>query len=114
MGPKLSPKLSLEQAIQKELGRVYLCTLEELCALLPQFSPSEVALAVEQLIQGGSVAYRSSEPSRSILWLPPTRPGRKTIPQSIPTISSESDQVGLESVKLDHEPWEQATTSTVP
>ncbi len=47
------PTDSLELAIQKERGRVYLCTLDELCALLPHFSPAQVAAMVERLTQEG-------------------------------------------------------------
>ena len=68
---------SLESAIYQELRRVYLCTLDELCALLPSFSPAQVVAMVERLTQEGAIACRTSEPSRSLLWLPPTRRGKQ-------------------------------------
>lgn len=97
----------LELAIQKELGRVYLCTLEELCTLLPQFSSDQIIVTVERLAREGAVACRSSEPSRTILWLPPTRPGRPAVDQPTPTEPPLSLRVGLE-----HESWTDTTSSS--
>lgn len=90
------PTCVLELAIQKELGRVYLCTLEELCALLPQFSSDQIAVTVERLAREGAVACRRSEPSRTILWLPPTRPAKKALEQPTPTEPLISDPVALD------------------
>jgi hypothetical protein len=67
----------LEVAICQELARVYLCTLDELIGLLPRFSSAQVASTVDRLIQEGAIACRSSDTSRSLLWLPPMRPGKR-------------------------------------
>jgi hypothetical protein len=103
----MSPKDSLESAIQKELGRVYLCTLDELSALLPKFSFSQISSTVERLAQEGAIACRSSDPSRTILWLPPTRPGKRSLDDLIaatPLLSDDS--------RPDHEARTEATSST--
>ncbi len=63
----------LESAIHKELTRVYVCTLDELTGLLSRFSRDQVVAMVERLTQEGAIACRTSEPSRALLWIPPTR-----------------------------------------
>ena len=97
---------SLESVIQKELGRVYLCTLDELCALLPSFSPEEVVAVVERMTQEGAIACRTSEPSRSILWLPPTRRGRRTFEEATPEGPENKDHT-----RLAYDTWTAATSS---
>ena len=72
----------LELAIRKELGRVYLCTLDELSALLDRFPAAQVAATVERLTGEGAIACRNSDASRCILWLPPTRAGRRGFEES--------------------------------
>ena len=96
---------NLESAIQKELGRVYLCTLAELSALLPQFSPAQVAAMVERLTREGVIACRSSEPSRTILWLPPARPRRRTLEEPVSAAPLDPDSSGLE-----YEAWTPAVS----
>ena len=91
---------SLASAILNELRRVYLCTTAELCALLPQFPPSEISANVERLIQEGAIAFRSSEPSHLILWLPPTRAARRMAQNPVETGSQNFDSAGLEHGSL--------------
>ena len=69
----------LESAIYQELARVYFCTVDELSGLLSRFSPAQVATTVDRLIQEGSIACRSSDPSRTLLWLPPLRSGKRRL-----------------------------------
>lgn len=90
----------LASAILKEIRRVYLCTTPELCALLPQFSPGEIIANVERLIQEGAIAFRSSDPSHLILWLPPTRSAKRATQNPIETAAQNSDSVGLEHGSL--------------
>lgn len=73
----------LESAIYQELARVYVCTLDELTGLLSRFSSAQVGATVERLIQEGAIACRSSDTSRSLLWLPPMRPGKRH-PNGVP------------------------------
>ena len=106
----MAPTDSLESAIQKELRRVYLCTLDELCALLPHFSRAEVAAMVEHLTQEGAIASRSSDPSRSILWLPPARPGKRRLEGPVAESPPDPDHS-----RLAYETWTQSGAPfTVP
>lgn len=74
---------SLQLAIQQELTRVYLCTLDELVGLLPQFPPHQVVAMVERLTLEGAIACRTSDPSRMILWLPPMRSSKRHPDESL-------------------------------
>ena len=67
----------LESAIYQQLARVYVCTLDELSGLLPRFSPAQVEATAKRLVENGSIACRSSDGSRALLWLPPLRAGRR-------------------------------------
>jgi hypothetical protein len=98
---------SLETAIQKELGRVYLCTLEELTALLPQFAPAQISAMVTRLTQEGAIACRSSDASRTILWLPPIRPRRRALEKQPSRGRLHSDDTSLED-----DTWTTAVSSS--
>lgn len=64
---------SLESAIRQELTRVYVCTVDELSGLLSRFSRDQVLAMVERMTQEGAIAYRTSDTSRTLLWIPPVR-----------------------------------------
>ncbi len=64
---------SLESAIHRELTRVYVCTVDELSGLLSRFSRDQVLAMVERMTQEGAIAYRTSDTSRTLLWIPPIR-----------------------------------------
>jgi hypothetical protein len=85
----------LASAILKELRRVYLCTTTELCGLLPQFPPADIIASVERLIQEEAIAFRSTEPSHLILWLPPTRAARRVSQGPFKTAAPNFDSIGL-------------------
>ena len=67
----------VESAIYQQLARVYVCTLEELSGLLPRFPAAQVEATAKRLMENGSIACRSSDQSRLLLWLPPLRSGRR-------------------------------------
>ena len=92
---------SLESAIYQELARVYVCTLDELTGLLSRFSSALVGAMVERLIQEGAIACRSSDSSRSLLWLPPMRPGKRH-PNGVPV----SHRTEIDGTKHVYEPTE--------
>ena len=81
----------LESAIYQELARVYVCTLDELTGLLSRFPSAEVGTTVARLIQEGALACRSSDSSRSLLWLPPMRRGQRHPNTVLITNRMESD-----------------------
>ncbi len=68
----------VESAIYQQLARVYVCTLEELSGLLPRFPAAQVEATAKRLVENGSIACRSSDQSRLLLWLPPLRSARRT------------------------------------
>ncbi len=105
----------LASAILKELRRVYLCTTTELCGLLPQFPPGDIIASVERLIQEEAIAFRSSEPSHLILWLPPTRAARRVSHGPLRTAVPNFDSVGLSHKPItDHGSIIDATASLTP
>ncbi len=99
----------LELAIRKELGRVYLCTLDELSALLDRFPAAQVAATVERLTGEGAIACRNSDASRCILWLPPTRAGRRGFEES-PT--AETPDSGFAETHLAPDAWTASAASS--
>jgi hypothetical protein len=98
----------LESAIYQELARVYVCTLDELSGLLlSRFSHAQVSAMVERLIEAGSIARRSSDPSRILLWLPPLRSGRR-LRTDVPV----SNPMELDAPKSDYEAVETDTNAS--
>ena len=105
----------IASAILKELRRVYLCTTAELCGLLPQFPPGDILASVERLIQEEAIAFRNSEPSHLILWLPPTRAARRLSQAPFRTAAPSFDSTGLTHEPVtDHGSITDTTASLTP
>ena len=95
----------LESAIYQELARVYVCTLDELSGLLlSRFSPAQVSVMVHRMIEMGSIARRSSDPSRVLLWLPPLRSGRRQGAEAPVGNSVEGNPTEIEATGPDFAP----------
>ena len=97
----------LESAIYQQLARVYVCTLDELSELLPRFSPAHVEATAKRLVENGSVACRSSDGSRALLWLPPLRSGRRQRADaslSGPAATAATPDSDSEQASRDYEP----------
>ncbi|MEK7352733.1 MAG: hypothetical protein AAB177_17805 [Nitrospirota bacterium] len=64
---------SIESAIQQQLARAGTCSLDELAALLPDYSWSQVFSAVDRLTREGTVTLTHPGPFRYFLSLAPCR-----------------------------------------
>jgi hypothetical protein len=59
----------LDLAIQQQLARVGTCSLEELAALLPEYSWAQVFAAADRLTRDGTVTLMHQAPFRYLLSL---------------------------------------------
>ena len=64
---------SIESAIQQQLARTGTCSLDELAALLPDYSWGQVFSAVDRLTRDGTVTLKHQAPFRYLLSLAPCR-----------------------------------------
>jgi hypothetical protein len=62
---------SLQSAIQHQLARVGACSLDELVALLPEYSWAQVFAAADRLTREGTVTLKHQAPFRYLLSLAP-------------------------------------------
>ena len=62
---------SLELAIQQQLARVSSCSLDELVALLPEYSWVQVFATADRLTREGTVTLTHQAPFRYLLSLAP-------------------------------------------
>jgi len=65
--------LSIESAIHQQLARAGTCSLDELAALLPDYSWGQVFSAVDRLTRDGTVILKHQAPFRYLLSLVPRR-----------------------------------------
>jgi len=61
----------LELAIHQQLARVSSCSLDELVALLPEYSWTQVFAAADRLTRDGTVTLMHQAPFRYLLSLAP-------------------------------------------
>ena len=69
----MAQALSIESAIQQQLARVGTCSLDELAALMPDYSWGQVFSAVDRLTREGTVTLKHTAPFRYLLSLAPRR-----------------------------------------
>lgn len=63
----------LESAIQQELTRVGTCSLDDIAALLPDYSWAQIFSAVDRMTREGTVSLKHPAPFRYLLSLAPHR-----------------------------------------
>ena len=73
----MAQALSIESAIHQQLARAGTCSLDELAALLPDYSWGQVFSAVDRLTREGTVSLKHAAPFRYLLSLAPRRTVRQ-------------------------------------